>query len=191
MSRDVDQYLKALKGWKDESSKLREILRETKLDEELKWGKPCFSFDGNNIAIIQPFKDCLGLMLFKGKLIKDPKGVLVDNGPNSQSARRFEFRSVRDVTKLKATIKAYVKQAVALEEAGVKVTVKKKPEAAPPELLQAFAKQPKLKKAFDSLTPGRQRGYILHFLGAKQTATRMSRIDKCAPKILAGKGFHD
>jgi uncharacterized protein YdeI (YjbR/CyaY-like superfamily) len=191
MSPKVDKFLSALDRWQEEASQLREILLGAKLDEDLKWGKPCYGSDGHNVAIIQPFKACLGMMFFKGALLKDPKGVLVDNGPNSQSAKRLEFRSVQDVVKMKATIKAYLKEAVALEKSGAKVELKKKPERAPAELLAAFKRKPALAKAFKALTPGRQRAYILHFAGAKQAATRASRIEKCTPRILAGKGFNE
>lgn len=192
MNPKVDRYLKTTKTWKTETAKLREIILETKLEEEdLKWGKPCYSFEGGNVAIIQPFKSCLAMMFFKGTLLKDPKDVLIDNGPNSQAGKRFEFGSTQDIVKMKSTIKAYIKEAVTLEKSGSKVEFKKKPESTPTELLQMFAKKPALKKAFAALTPGRQRGYILHFAGAKQAQTRISRIEKCMPKILAGKGLNE
>jgi uncharacterized protein YdeI (YjbR/CyaY-like superfamily) len=191
MHRDVDGFLKRAKSWKEETAKLRETLLETGLDEALKWGKPCYSFAGGNVAIIQPFKTCLGLMFFKGALLKDAKALLVDNGPNSQAARRLEFASTQQIVKMKATIKAYVKEAVGIEKAGLKVELKAQPQAAPQELLDVFAKKPKLKKAFEALTPGRQRGYILHFVGAKQAKTRLARIEKCTPQILAGKGLNE
>lgn len=192
MNPNVDKYIKSIKIWKEETAKLREIILEsTKLEEDLKWSKPCYSFEGNNIAIIQPFKACLGMMFFKGALLKDSKGVLVDNGPNSQAARRFEFASVQEITKMKSTIKAYVKEAIEIEKSGLKIEFKKKPEATPKELLEVFAKKPTLKKAFEALTPGRQRAYILHFISAKQSKTRQSRIEKCMPQILAGKGLNE
>ncbi len=192
MNTEADSFFKALKEWKGEASKLREtILESAKLDEELKWSKPCYSFEDNNIAIIQPFKSNLALMFFKGALLKDSKGFLIDNGPNSQSAKRLEFRSVQDITKMRPVIKAYIKEAIAIEKSGVKVELKKKPEAHPPELTDMFAKKPKFKRAFEALTPGRQRAYILHFIGAKQSATRLSRIEKCMPQILAGKGMNE
>lgn len=191
MDPRVDRYVKSVKPWQAEIEALRDVILQTKLQESLKWGKPCYAFDGGNIVIIQPFKACVGLMFFKGALLKDPKGLLVDNGPNSQGARRLEFTSVRDVAKAKAAIKAYIKEAVALEASGKKVTFRKKPEPVPNELKAMFKREPRLKKAFESLTPGRQRAYILHFSGAKQSATRTARIEKWAPRILAGKGMHD
>lgn len=191
MNTNVDQFLKAAKQWKSEIEELRAILLETKLEEDFKWRTPCYTYNDSNIVIIQCFKGCLGLMFFKGTLLKDPKEVLVENGPNSQAARRMEFRSVQDVVRLKSTIKAYIKEAIALEVSGQKVEFKKTPGTVPEELKKAFAKMPKLKKAFESLTPGRQRAYLLHFSGAKQSATRQSRIEKCTPRILAGKGLTD
>lgn len=171
--------------------KLRSILLSTKLEEEFKWRLPCYTSGGHNIVIIQPFKACLGLMFFKGSLLKDQKKLLADNGPNSQITRRFEFRSVQEVTKLSAAIKAYIKEAIALEESGQKVKTKRKPELLPEELKKAFSRMPKLKKAFEALTPGRRRGYLIHFSSAKQSSTRTSRIEKYTPAILAGKGMHD
>lgn len=191
MDSKVSQFVKSMKTWKQEAEALRQILLATKLVEELKWSKPCYSFGESNIVIIQPFKACLGLMFFKGSLIKDAKGLLIDNGPNSQAAKRLEFRSVQEVVKVKSAIREYIKQAIDIEKNGQKVTFKKKPESTPKELLEAFTKKPKLKKAFESLTPGRQRAYILHFAGAKQAVTRQSRIEKCTPMILAGKGLND
>lgn len=191
MSPEVDKFIKKAKLWQDEMIKLRAIVSKTKLQEGFKWNKPCYSFENNNVVIIQPFKNFLALMFFKGKLLKDPKGILIDNGPNSQAAKRFEFRSVSDVNKLASTVTAYIKEAIALEKSGAKVEFKKSPQAMPEELRKLFAKNAKLKKAFESLTPGRQRGYLLHFGGAKQSATRLSRIEKFIPRILDGKGIMD
>lgn len=191
MSPEIKKYLKEVKIWKQEIAKLREIILETKLDEEFKWSKPCYSFEGNNIAIIQPFKGCLGLMFFKGSLLKDAEGILIDNGPNSQAAKRFEFTSVEDISKMRSTIKTYIKDAIQIEKTGAQVEFKKEPKSFPKELLDIFAKKPQLKKAFEALTPGRQRGYILHFTQAKQSKTRQSRIETCSPKIFAGKGFNE
>lgn len=191
MDPNVDKFLKRTKHWREETTKLRAVILESKLEEAFKWGKPCYSYGSSNIAIIQPFKACLGMMFFKGTLLKDPKGLLIDNGPNSQAGRRFEFTSVSDIVKSKSTIKAYIKEAIELEKAGLKVEFKKSPESIPKELGEMFSKKSKFKKAFETLTPGRQRAYILHFSGAKQSATRLSRIEKCMPLILAGKGLND
>jgi uncharacterized protein YdeI (YjbR/CyaY-like superfamily) len=189
MNSDVDKFLKKSKLWQKEIAKLRAIVLKTGLDETFKWNLPCYSYNGGNVVIIQPFKRCLGMMFFKGTLLKDPKDVLVNNGPNSQAGRRFEFTSVDEIAKLAPVIKAYVKEAIVLEESGQKVKFKRKPESLPKELKEAFAKKPQFKKAFASLTPGRQRAYILHFSSAKQSATRQSRVEKCVQRIIEGKGL--
>lgn len=191
MNAEVDKFVKDSEKWQEEIKKLRAIILKTNLEENFKWRLPCYSHSGSNIVIIQPFKACLALMFFKGKLLKDSAGVLSEIGPNSQSARRIEFESSKDITKLASTIKAYIKEAITIEESGQKVTVKKKSESIPEELTKMFSKSAKLKKAFDSLTPGRQRAYIIHFSSAKQSTTRQSRIEKCIPSILAGKGFNE
>lgn len=191
MSSDVDKFIQVSKQWREEIECLRAIILSSNLAEGFKWKKPCYSYEASNVAIIQPFKSCLGLMFFKGTLLKDPKGILIDNGPNSQAGRRIEFTSVQEVSKLKSTISAYIKDAIELEKSGQNVEFKQRPEAIPDELTEAFRKMPKLKKAFDSLTPGRQRAYILYFLGAKQSLTRVSRIEKCIARILEGKGMND
>ncbi len=191
MNPEVTQFVKSAKQWQAEIKRLRAILLETPLEEELKWRQPCYTYQGSNVAIIQPFKRCLALMFFKGALLKDTKNLLIANGLNSQSPMRLEFTSEQEITKLHATIQSYVKEAIALEKSGKKVEVKRKPEPMPAELKKALAGDPKLKKAFEALTPGRQRGYILHISSAKQSATRMARIEKSTPKILKGKGFNE
>ncbi len=191
MNPEVDKFLKQTKKWQKEIAKLRAIVLKTKLEENLKWNLPCYSHNGSNVAIIQTFKAYLGMMFFRGSLLKDPKGVLISNGPNSQAARRFEFRSIQDIVKMAPTIKAYIREAMDIEESGQKVEFKKKPEPLPAELKKAFAKNLKLKEAFNALTPGRQRAYILYFSSAKQSSTRLSRIEKCTPSILGGKGLND
>lgn len=191
MNPDVEKFVKTSKQWKEEISELRSIILSTKLEENYKWNLPCYCDDNNNIVIIQPFKASLALMFFKGALLKDTKGLLAEVGPNTKSGRRFEFTSLEEIKKLKPTIKAYIKEAVAIEKAGIKVESKKTPETLPDELKAMFEKKSAFKKAFESLTPGRQRAYILHFAGAKQSATRLSRIEKCMPDILKGKGVND
>lgn len=182
--------MKKSSTWEDEAELLRAIVRETKLVESTKWGKPCFAHDGANVAILQPFKRCLAMMFFKGMLLKDTKRLLVPNGPNSRSASRFEFRSVAEIAKRRATIKAYIEEAIAIEKSGQKPKAKSA-EPVPVELKAMFAKKPKLKAAFAALAPGRQRAYILHFSGAKRAATRVARIKRCIPAILAGKGLNE
>lgn len=191
MNTAVTQFIKKSKYWNEEVTELRKILLTTKLEEDMKWGYPCYTHNGSNIVIIQPFKSYLGLMFFKGTLLKDAKKVLINNGPNSQYTKRIEFASVAEVKKLASTIKAYVKEAVKAEESGEKPEVKQKAIPVPVELKKMFAANSKLKKAFSSLTPGRQRAYLFFITAAKQSATRLSRIEKCTPKILQGKGLHD
>lgn len=190
MAQALDRTFQTAKTWQKERLALRAILLDCGLDEELKWRKPCYSRNGKNIAIIQSMKGFLALMFFKGALIDDPKGLLRRQGPNSNAARRLEFTSPSDVAKAKASIKRFVRQAIALEEAGARPP---KPEKAPlaKELLARFRRDPKLKAAFLALTPGRQRYYNIHFSEPARQETRERRIDKCAPKILAGKGYND
>jgi uncharacterized protein YdeI (YjbR/CyaY-like superfamily) len=187
---EVDAFLNRSKAWQGEMRKLRSILVDCGLDEELKWGKPCFSFEGKNVAIIQPFKAHCALMFFKGSLLQDTHGLLRSQGENTQSALRLEFTSEAQIKK--SVVKSYVNQAKAVEKAGLSVEFKAKRELElPEELTQILKKDQKLAKAFYSLTPGRQRGYVLHFTAAKQSRTRIARIEKCASSILAGKGMHD
>jgi uncharacterized protein YdeI (YjbR/CyaY-like superfamily) len=186
----VDAFVSRAKAWRGEIEKLRAILLECGLDEELKWGKPCFSFEGGNVAIIQPFKEHCSLMFFKGALLQDTHGLLRSQGENTQSALRLEFTSEAQVRK--AVVKSYVKQAIAVEQAGLSVDFKAKRELElPEELTRILDKDRKFAKAFYALTPGRQRGYVLHFTSAKRSQTRTSRIESCMPKILAGRGMHD
>ena len=191
MNADVDKFVKKSKQWNKEIEALRQIVLQTKLEEEFKWRLPCYTHNGSNIVIIQPFKASLALMFFKGTLLKDPKKALVDVGPNSRIARRMEFTSAKEIARLKSTIKSYIKQAIALEESGQKVAVSAKPSVMPDELKKALAKNAKLKKAFQALTPGRQRAYILHISSAKQPATRQARIEKNIPLIMQGKGINE
>lgn len=187
---EVDAFVSRAKAWRGEIQKLRSILLESGLDEDLKWGKPCFLFAGANVAIIQPFKEHCALMFFKGALLEDTHGLLRSQGENTQSALRLEFRSEAEIEK--AVVKSYAKQAIAVEKAGLTVDFKAKRELElPEELTRVLQKDRKLAKAFDALTPGRRRAYVLHFTGAKQSQTRTARIAKCTPRILAGKGIND
>jgi uncharacterized protein YdeI (YjbR/CyaY-like superfamily) len=186
----VDAFVSRANAWRGEIQKLRRLLLDCGLDEDLKWGKPCFLFEGRNVAIIQPFKEHCSLMFFKGALLKDTHGLLRSQGENTQSALRLEFRSEAQVTQV--VVKSYVKQAILVEKAGLKVSFKAKDELElPVELTQILQKNRRLAKAFHSLTPGRRRGYVLYFTGAKQSQTRTARIEKCIPKILAGMGVND
>lgn len=186
----VDAFVGRAKTWQGEIQKLRAIMLECGLDEDLKWGKPCFAFEGTNVAIIQPFKAHCSLMFFKGALLKDTHGLLRSQGENTQSALRLEFTSEAQIKK--AVVASYVKQAIAVEKAGLKVDFKAKRELElPEELTKILHKDRRLAKAFHALTPGRQRGYVMHFTAAKQSQTRTARIEKAAPQILAGKGMND
>lgn len=186
----VDAFVGRARQWQGEIQKLRAVLLEVGLDEDIKWGKPCFSFEGRNVAIIQPFKAHCSLMFFKGALLKDTHGLLRSQGENTQSALRLEFTGEAQIRK--AVVKDYAKQAIAAEKAGLKVDFKAKREIElPEELTTMLKKDRKLAKAFGALTPGRQRGYVMYFASAKQSQTRTARIERCIPKILAGLGMQD
>jgi len=192
MNSKVDAILSKEKKWQKEMALLRTFILECGLTEELKWGQACYTDDGANIVLIHGFKEYCALLFFKGVLLKDTKGILVRQTENVQAARQIRFKDVREIEKLKATIKSYIKEAVKAEKAGLKVEMKKTAEFAVPEEFQtALTKNKTLKKAFDSLTPGRQRGYLLYFSQAKQSKTREARIEKCTPDILKGKGLND
>lgn len=186
----VDAFVSRAKKWPGEMQKIRSILLDCGLEEDIKWGKPCFAFEGSNVAILQPFKEHCSLMFFKGALLEDKHGLLRSQGENTQSALRLEFTSEAEVKS--AVLKAYVKQAIAVEKSGLKVEFKAKRELElPAELTQILKKNRALAKAFHALTPGRQRAYVLYINGAKQAQTRTARIEKYIPKILAGEGIND
>jgi uncharacterized protein YdeI (YjbR/CyaY-like superfamily) len=193
MNPKVDGYLRRAKKWREEMEKLRRISLDCGLTEELKWGKPCYTFptsagrQESNIVIIQGFKEFCALLFCKGALLKDRSGVLKKFG--WQAARRIPFTNVREIVKMESILKAYIREAK--EKAGLKVSLKKNPEPVPEELQNKLDEIPALKAAFEALTPGRQRGYILYFSGAKQSKTRESRVEKCMPQILNGKGLND
>lgn len=187
---DVDAYLADARRWHDETVALRAVVLGAGLDEAIKWGKPCYSFQGGNVAIIQPFKPHLALMFFKGTLMRDPEGLLVPQGENSQAAMRVEFTSVDEVAARADAVRALLAEAVELERTGAKVAFRERAALElPEELVDAFDANPNLRSAWDGLTPGRQRAYVLHIAGAKKAETRAARVAKCAPGILAGKGF--
>jgi len=188
----VDWYFDKAEQWKEESEKLRSIILDCGLDEELKWGKPCYSFEGANIVLIHSFKQYCAILFMKGALLKDPKKILVQQTENVQAARQIRFTNAGEIAKLEPAIKAYVKEAVEVEKSGAEVTLKKTSEFKMPEEFQKRLKEnAALKKAFEALTPGRQRGYLLYFSGAKQSSTREARVEKCMPQILKGKGLDD
>jgi uncharacterized protein YdeI (YjbR/CyaY-like superfamily) len=187
----VDGYLRKAKKWQAEMEKLRRISLGCGLTEELKWGKPCYTFQESNIVIIQGFKESCALLFCKGALLNDPKGILEKPGENTQAARRIRFTKVREIVEMEPILKAYIHEAIAAEKAGLEVNFKKNPEPIPEELQNKLDEIPVLKTAFAALTPGRQRGYILYFSAAKQSKTRESRVEKCTQQILNGKGFND
>jgi uncharacterized protein YdeI (YjbR/CyaY-like superfamily) len=188
----VDGYLRRPTQWQEELKTLRRIALDCPLTEELRWGKPCYTFQNSNIVLIHTFKEYCALLFFKGALLKDPKGILIQQTENVQAARQVRFTNVRQIVELESILKAYIHEAINVEKAGLKVNLKKTSEFAVPEEFQAkLDKLPALKKAFAALTPGRQRGYLLHFSGAKQSTTRESRVEKCIPQILNRKGLDD
>jgi uncharacterized protein YdeI (YjbR/CyaY-like superfamily) len=177
------------KRWQAEIEALTAILAKLPLTEECKWGKPCFTRDGKNIVVLQGFKDYFALGFFQGALLRDPKKLLVQLG-QTQAGRVMKFGSAKEIVAKASTIKTYVREAMAAAKAGLRVEKKKTSDyPVPEELKEMFAKEPRLKKAFEALTPGRQRGYLYHFAGAKQSATRAARIAKAMPAIFAGRGF--
>ena len=188
----VDAYLKRNERWQAEMTALRALLLDCPLTEDLKWGVPCYTLDGKNVVLIHAFKEYCALLFHKGALMKDPDGVLIQQTDNVQSARQIRFASLDEIHRMQNLLKSYVHEAIDVEKAGLKVVHKTVAEfAMPEEFKAALAADDTLKSAFEALTPGRQRGYLLHFSSAKQSATRESRIEKCRPKIMAGKGLDD
>ena len=189
MNPKVDGYLRKAKKWQEEMKKLRRISLDCRLTEELKWGKPCYTFQKSNIVIIQGFKEFCALLFCNGALLNDAKGILKKFG--WQAARRIPFTNVREIVEMEPILNAYIHEAIETERAGLKVNFKKDPEPIPEELQKKLDEIPALKTAFEALTPGRQRGYVLYFSGAKQSKTRESRVEKYMPQILGGKGLND
>src|SRR5947199_860775 len=192
MNPKVDEYLRKAKKWQKEFEKLRAIVLDCGLTEELKWGKPCYSFQESNIVLIHGFKEYCALLFMKGALLKDPKGILVQQTENVQAARQIRFTNVREIVEMEPVLKAYIKEAIKVEKAGLEVNYKKTSEFVIPEEFQnRLDESPALKTAFAALTPARQRGYILYFSVAKQSKTREARVEKCVQPILDGKGLND
>jgi uncharacterized protein YdeI (YjbR/CyaY-like superfamily) len=178
------------KKWQKETDKLRRIALDCDLIEELKWSKPCFTYQKKNVAVIIPLKESCALSFFKGALLKDPKRILEKIGEHTQAGRWIKFTSVKEVTALQSTLRDYLYEAIQLEESGKKVKLKKPSEYVVPEELQALLdKDSTLKAAFEALTPGRRKSYFFHISSAKQEKTRIARAEKCIPLILAGRGF--
>lgn len=192
MHPEVEEFLRNAKQWRDEFQALRAICLDCELIEEFKWRSPCYTFQSRNVVILGGFKDRCTLSFFKGSLLKDPQGLLVKPGENSRAARLVPFTSVDEIIEQESHLKALIRQAIEVESGGKKVDFEKDREMPfPAELQQKMEEIPALKTAFEALTPGRQRGYLLHFSGAKQSSSRMSRIEKAMPRIFAGKGIHD
>lgn len=187
---DIDAYLAAPHRWADEIGALRPLLLASDLTEVIKWAKPCYCHGKANVALIQEFSDHLALMFFKGVLLDDPSGVLHAQGPNSHAAKRMKFTSVEEVKALSDVVTAYLREAIAYEEAGTELPARPDEELVA-ELAERLAADAELAEAFENLTPGRRRAYNLHVADAKQSSTRERRIDKVVPRILAGKGLHD
>ncbi len=175
--------------WGAEIEEMRRVLAGFAMQEQCKWGKPTYTMDGKNVVILQGFKEYFALGFFQGALLKDPKKLLVQLG-RTQAARVMKFTSVAEIAARAATIRAYVREAMAAEKAGLRITRKSTSEfPVPEELKEKLRKEPRFKRAFEALTPGRQRGYLYHFAGAKQAETRIARIEKAMPAIFAGRGF--
>ncbi len=188
----VDAYVGKAEKWRKELEKLRKLLLDCQLTEELKWGKPCYTFQNHNIVLILPLKEYCALLFLKGGLLNNPNGILIKAGPNAEAGRQIRFTNVREIVEKEAIVKGCVHQAIEVDKAGLKVQPKKITELKIPEEFQdKLAETPALKAAFYALTPGRQRAYIFYFSAPKQSKTRASRVEKCMPQILDGKGLND
>jgi uncharacterized protein YdeI (YjbR/CyaY-like superfamily) len=192
MNPKVDFYFSKAKKWREELAKLRMIVLDCQLTEELRWGVPCYTFQKNNIVLIHVFKEYCALLFFKGALLKDANGILVQQTENVQAGRQIRFTHVREIVEMETILKAYIHEAIEVEKAGLKVDFKKTTEfIIPKEFQNKLDEIPALKTAFGALTPGRQRAYILYFSAAKQSKTRASRVEKWMQQILNGKGLDD
>jgi uncharacterized protein YdeI (YjbR/CyaY-like superfamily) len=192
MNPKVDWYFNRAGPWKKEFKKLRAIVLDCDLTEELKWGHPCYTFEKSNIVLIHGFKEYCALLFFKGALLKDKKGILIQQTENVQAARQIRFTDAQEIGNMEKILKTYIYEAVGVEEAGLKVELKKATEfKMPEEFKNALKQMPKLKTAFYSLSPGRQRGYLLYFSAAKQSKTRALRVEKCIKRISTGMGLDD
>lgn len=188
----VDELLEKSRQWHEEMVHLRKIVLDSGLTEEVKWGQPCYTWQNKNVIIIHGFKEYCALLFFNGALLKDPNGLLIQQTENVQAGRQIRFTNLQQIVDLEPMLKAYVNEAIEVEKAGLKVEPRKTSEyAIPEEFQQKLDEIPALKTAFQALTPGRQRAYLLFFAAPKQSATRAARIEKCMPQILAGKGLND
>jgi uncharacterized protein YdeI (YjbR/CyaY-like superfamily) len=188
----VDGYFGKATKWREELTQLRRIILGCPLIEELKWGKPCYTFQESNVVIMQGFKEYCALLFCKGALLKDPRRILIQQTENVQAARQIRFTHVREIVGMASVLKTYISEAIRVEKAGLEVNYKATSEfRVPEEFRKTLKENPALKAAFEALTPGRQRGYLLYFAGAKQSKTREARVEKCRPQILKGKGLDD
>lgn len=192
MNPKVDFYFNKAQHWQEELEQLRTIVSKCGLDEELKWGTPCYTYQKNNIVLIHVFKEYCALLFFKGALLQDPNGVLIQQTANVQATKQIRFTNALEIIAMEAKLKAYIFEAIEVEKAGLKVEFKKTAEFVMAEEFQYKLNEiPALKTAFEALTPGRQRGYLLHFSTPKQSKTRAERVEKCIPQIFNGKGLND
>jgi uncharacterized protein YdeI (YjbR/CyaY-like superfamily) len=188
----VDEFLSKSKKWREEFEKLRNIVLDCELTEEFKWMHPCYTLEGKNIVLIHGFKEYCALLFHKGALLKDPQGILIQQTENVQAARQIRFTDIHQIVEQEAIVKAYIMEAIEVEKAGLEVSLKKNEDYTVPEELQnKFEEMPALKAAFEELTPGRQRAYLLHFSQPKQAKTREARVEKYMQQILDGKGLND
>lgn len=192
MNPEVDEFLREAQKWQKEFEKLRSIVLDCGLNEEFKWGHPCYTFQNSNVVLIHGFKEYCALLFFKGALLSDPSGILIQQTENVQAGRQIRFTSLSEINELARSLKSYIYEALEVEKAGLKVEMKKTKEYSVPEEFQNILNEmPELKTAFENLTPGRQRAYLLYFSSPKQSKTRLSRIEKSIPHILDGKGLND
>ncbi|MDM5276187.1 YdeI family protein [Paenibacillus silvae] len=188
----VDAYLSKIKTWKEESVKLREIILDCDLTEDYKWMHPCYTLNGKNVVLIHGFKEYCAIMFLKGSLLKDPHGILIQQTNNVQGGRQIRFTNLEQIIEQEKILKAYIREAIEVEQAGLKVEKKEVEQfAVPEELQQQFDANPAFQTAFEALTPGRQRAYLYHFSQPKQSKTKTSRIEKCMQPIMEGKGLND
>ena len=192
MNPKVDAFLSRADKWQEEFEKLRMIVLDCQLTEELKWGNPCYTFQKSNVVLIHGFKEYCALLFFKGALLQDASGILIQQTENVQAGRQIRFTSITEIVEQESLLKAYIYEAIEVEKAGLKVNYKKATEfSVPEEFISKLETVPGLQDAFDALTPGRQRAYLLYFSAPKQSKTREARIEKYLPQILAGKGLND
>ncbi len=192
MNHSVDFFFDKATQWQEEYRQLRTLLLDCGLTEELKWGVPCYTFQGSNVVLIHGFKEYCALLFHKGALLQDAEGILIQQTENVQSARQIRFTDVKEIVEAKSLLKSYIYEAVEVEKEGLKVELKKTKEYPVPEEFQVkLDGNAALKSAFEALTPGRQRGYLLHFSAPKQSKTREARVEKLIPQILDGKGLND